>query len=220
MSASTVGLPAWVTKDTVTKALEGESIISGGYINTSLINADSIITKQLVTDSDSNGYDVEVKDGHLHMKKDSHWAITINADDNVPAIWVSGTDGKSVGMTSDTLYYNYGSNKNISFSNGSLNLDYAATIKGFAIGNFHSSTFTGTTDFAVASGTKTLPSSTIYPGKVIFVKCNGSVTFKASGTDKIVKWSSNSQVDSVSADGSSLFFISNGAGLWYGFVCH
>lgn len=214
------GLGALSEKDSVSLSDLGGTIIVDGYIKTDLIKADAIITKQLVTDSDYNGYAVEVKDGHLHMKKDNHWAITINADDNVPAIWVSGTDGKSVGMTPDSLYYNYGSNKNISFSNGSLNLDYAATIKGFAIGNFHSSTFTGTTDFAVASGTKTLPSSTIYPGKVIFVKCNGSVTFKASGTDKIVKWSSNSQVESVSADGSSLFFISNGSGLWYGFVCH
>lgn len=214
------GLGALSAKDSVSLSDLGGTIIVDGYIKTDLINADSIVTKQLVTDSDSNGYDVEVKDGHLYMKKDNHWAITINADDNVPSIWVSGTDGKSVGITSDTLYYNYGSNKNIRFSNGSLDLDYAATIRGFAIGNFHSSILTGTTDFVVASGTKTLPPSTIYPGKVIFVKCNGRVTFKASGTDKIVKWSANSQVDSVSADGSSLFFISNGSGLWYGFVCH
>lgn len=56
-------LPAWAKKNTIKQALEGETIISGGFINTSLIN-----TKNLVVERAAMIGDFKVKDGTIIYK--------------------------------------------------------------------------------------------------------------------------------------------------------
>lgn len=45
-AAAVQSLPSWVNKRTIRAALEGETIISGGFINTSLIDTKNLVVKQ------------------------------------------------------------------------------------------------------------------------------------------------------------------------------
>lgn len=221
------GLGSLAVYDNVLDAMEDETIMVGGYIKTSLIDVDDLEAKRIVTDSDSYGYKVDIQNGHIWMKdNDNNVVVQVNASSYVPAVWLTDSSGNSCGMNSKGFFHTPASGGMVQITNGKISLSSGAAIEGMAIKNINDGYLYGTSDFSIVSSGKTLPSSKLYPGKIIFVKCSvssGNVTISASSGDKIVGWSSKKSdaASSVTSSGSSaMFFISDGLGYWYGFVCH
>lgn len=78
-----------------------------------------------------------------------------------------------------------------------------------------SGSLTSVDDFVEATGNITLPSASSYPGKIIFVKCNGSITISGS----LVRPDQYTNVSSLTFDGRSVMFVSNGT-RWICFACY
>ena len=81
-------LPAWAKKNTIKQALEGETIISGGFINTSLINTDALVVNKaaqigmfhigdndrLIAMRDYNRWIYLSPNGHINLQENQYAA--------------------------------------------------------------------------------------------------------------------------------------------------
>lgn len=194
-------------QDKIDGKLDESTIISGNYIKTSLIDADSLVVKKLVATSgsytytlDSNGFVIKssTRDlaklhvnnsfGYFNMDNGSSY-FTMNAN----SLMYSDSDGIT------------------SLSGGGLLLSNGAVISGLAVEV--GTSLLASTGFIVISSSTSLPSPSSYKGRVIFVKFNGEKTL--SGT--IFPRHSTSIVSSVTHNSLSAFYISNGS-YWYEFL--
>ena len=209
LTPADLGLSSWVSENTLMDALEGETIITGGYIDTKLINADEIIVKKFK--ADNNGCTYSIDSSGFKIKDGESTICELHASDFMSNLKFMDSD-YFMSLHSYSIAFSKGSNS-ASLGYGGLNLESGSSIKGLAVGNVGSS-LNYATDFHVSSsGTSTLPSASSCPGKVIFVK-------KKSGTLKVnnVYLAGGSSIQSSYSwsDTKARIFISDGSS-WYEF---
>ena len=209
VSASDVsGLGSLATYNSVEAAMGlSQTIIVGGYINTSLIDADKISTSKLVTKADSSGHVIDIANGRIWMTKDGYTSVQVNADSVQSAIVVSGASKGTSTMNCDGFSYVPKTGGSTSINSGGITLNSGACITGLAV---------NTVDIVTGTSSSSLPSASLYPGKVVFVKkTGGSLTASnvyladESTRKSSYTWSSNTKARLFLSDGSS----------WYEFYC-
>lgn len=220
-AADVTGLGSLATYNSILDAMEDETIIVGGYIKTSMIDVDNLLTKKLEV-SNAYGYEVRVNHGGFKIYKDDVFVADLNASQNGAYLGLyntARTQSTEIFPQSFNLQeVRSGVSHGVSMDSYGLTLKGNAQFKNFRLGNITSSYMSNTTDFIELSSNSSLPAPSSCPGKIIFVKCTKTLSISASAGIK--SWGSNSVGTSVSSDGASaMFFISNGT-YWYGFVCH
>lgn len=187
------------------------TVISGGYILSSLINVDTLVAKKILTDADTKGYTINISNGTMTMKSSSHTAVYLNADNYVPALVLRNSSGDESILNSSGLVA--GGN---SFNNSGVTLDASSSITRLKVGNVHTSTLSSSTDFCCSSSSRTLSAPTSSDkGKVIFSKSKGgSLTVK----NVFLAGDSSSKSTYTWTDTDARIFISDGS-YWYEFHC-
>ena len=208
VSYKDVGLKDWVASASVKAALEGETVIVGGYISTDLINVNTLVAKKLATSADSEGFTINISDGTLTMKNDQFTAVYLNADGSIPALFIKNKSGQSTGMNPTAVY-----GPKSTLDTEGLQLG-GGSIGRFTIRNVDSSVY-GSSDFVVLTSNSSLPSASTYKGKVIFVRFSGKRTLSGA----IMPRNSGTAVTSVQHEDKSAFYVSDGSN-WYEFFCY
>lgn len=199
-------------QSTINGKVSESTIISGGFIKTSLINADELVVRKFQATSsgytyllDSNGFKITNSEGAVLSR--------LYVSDNLGYLRMAKDSVYSMLSATDVMFYS--SQGLSSLSGAGLQLLSGAQIRGLAIGNMTSSPYV-LSDFVLADSNINLPEPSNCPGKVMFVKTTKGITISGS----IISWSGSSISSSVTADGAwALIFISNGS-YWYGFNCH
>ena len=211
LNYSDIGLSSWVVEKSVQAAMEGETIMVNGLIQTDLIDVDSLVTKRILTESDSSGYDISIENGYMKITNGSYTPLQVNSSNYGASIFIKDRSGNSAIMTHYGFYHNHSSGKAVNITGGGIALSQGSFIKGFALGNIGTS-ISYDSDFVVLSSNGSLPSPSANKGKVIFVKFSGNRTLSGS----IVPRNSTSS-GSVTHSNLSAFYISNGS-YWYEFL--
>lgn len=210
-NASSLGSLAY--QNSVGKAMLDSTIISGGYINTSLIDVNTLVAKKVVTNGDSFGVITTMADGEILMKTASSV--------NLLRIYSNGSSSH-IGLTDDSsnsILLNPGGSS-FSFSNGkylSLNptngIEFSGGmgIKRFAISSIMTS-LSADGDLCIIGGNYTMPNASFLKGRVMWVYATREVTLTGSFMN-----SNGSSASSISCHGMN-FFISNGSN-WYRGYC-
>lgn len=251
VKAITDGLGDLAYKDKVMEAMEEETIVVGGYLNTSLITVDEIkatkgtvggftISERSLTNINADAY-LSIGDNsggkfvEINYPNSETLAAFRNDDGTVISISTYGNTGKGLGIIANgdaTAISSLGK----SFITGRYIAQYAelVTISGLAVSYGKGTSFSGAVnpsiptttawiDFIVATGNVELPSATVCPGKVIFVKLDG--TYNISSPSPVYKsdgYSTYGTTDGMYTDtfsARSLFFISDGEA-WYEFTTY
>lgn len=209
-AADVTGLGSLATYNSILDAMEDETIIVGGYIKTSMIDVDDLVTKRLEAQNgsykyllDANGF--EIKDG----------------DTVLSTLCVSGTYGY-FNMRNESGYYfsmdpyslMFSSNSSISkLSASGLSLISGAQISGMAVSTSNGNLISDY-GFVKASSAITFPTASSCKGRVVFLKPNGK-TIKVNdcvksrdGTPSTLTFSGN----------NARIFLSDGS-YWYEFKC-
>ena len=211
VNSSSLGSLAY--KSTVSSAMLDSTIISGGYIKTSLIDVDAIAVNKLEA-SNSEGWTLKMDSGGFVCENSSGTPLLeINADGMQPAIGIYKSGTGNLLLNALGVSYSPSSGGVTAIDSKGLTLASGAKLYNFALGNVSSGSPSGTTDFTVISSNASLPSPSTYKGKVIFIKFSGSRTLSGS----IVQRNSTSTVSSVTHNNLSAFYISNGS-YWYEFL--
>lgn len=210
-NASSLGSLAY--QSSVSKAMLDSTVISGGYINTSLIDVNTLVAKKVVTNGDTHGVITYMHDGEIGMKTSSSVQLL--------RIYSNGSSSH-IGLTdnsSNQILLNPGASS-FSFSNGkylSLNptngIEFSGGmgIKRFAISSIMTS-LSVDGDFCIIGGNYTMPNASYLKGRVMWVYATREVTLTGSFMN-----SNGSSASSISCHGMN-FFISNGSS-WYRGYC-
>lgn len=109
---------------TINAAVSGSTLIVNGYINTDLIKTDTLIAKQVITDSDGTNYMV-LRDGSLETRRasdDRTWFWINTGDNGVNISMMDGYDNHTVLQSNYVYLFNnsegssfIGTSKGVSF---------------------------------------------------------------------------------------------------------
>jgi len=211
VNSSSLGSLAY--KSAVSSAMLDSTIISGGYIKTSLIDVDAITVNKLEA-TNSEGWTLKMDSGGFVCENSSGTPLLeINADGLQPAIGIYKSGTGNLTLNALGIGYAPSSGGATTIDSKGLTLASGAKLYNFALGNVSSGSPSITTDFTVMSSSSSLPSASSCKGKVIFIKFNGSKTLSGS----IFPRNSTSTVSSVTHNNLSAFYISNGS-YWYEFL--
>lgn len=228
ISADQIDLTGKVTFNDFNQSLQGTingkvdstTIISGGYIKTSLIDVDNLTTKKLEATSSGHTYLLNAN-GFRITKSDGSKILELYASGNVSYLDMIGSPNQLY-ITPNHVLIEGTSGEFTNMTPQGLSLGSKGRLFGFAVGNLATSQsgINDRTDFILldAGATIELPSASTCNGKVIFVKKMGS------GSTLIVKnvyvYNSGNLTSSKSDFGNgSRFFVSNGVA-WYEFSCN
>lgn len=205
--------------DLTNAVVEGSTLIVGGYINTDVIDVDSLVVKKLkATKETSSGQYIYTLDANGFL-------ITDSDGDTLSELYVNNNWGYFT-MRNNDSYFTMNANSLMfagtlssdgvtSISKSGLNLAAYSAISGLAIGNIDTGQISRSTDFIVMTTNLTLPgASSSNKGKIIFVKFDGSHTLYGSIIKRHEKDPSTSSSHSYAM---SAFYISNGT-YWYEFL--
>lgn len=197
-------------KSSVGKAQLDNTIISGGYILTSLIDA-SKIRAQIVESASTYGK-LLINGGEMIVyDKNGNENFSLITGSNYTLMTIGNAADKSVTIhPSDiSVWTAKGAN---SLNDGGLSLCAGSSIKNLTLGNI-SSTMSNTVDFLVTSSAFTLPSANTCKGKVLFVKMLSGV--KVTSSSLVYNGGDSTTWTTKTYDGArAVIFVSNGTS-WY-----
>lgn len=217
VNANSLGSLAY--QNSVGKAMLDSTIISGGYINTSLIDVNTLVAKKVVTNGDTYGVITTVADG----------AITMQTSSSVQLMRLSSSNGSAIlqlnDSSSDYVILAPGSSS-FNFSNGKkllLNSANGIELRGgmgiayFTLSRISTSGFNSSCDFSILpnGGTWTLPSAKSNEGRMFWVYPKRSATLKDN--EAVIYKSDGETGNTVTISGMS-FLISDGSN-WYQGSC-
>lgn len=180
--------------------LDESTIISGGYIKTSLIDVDDLIVNNLYA-SNTEGWNVSLDADGLVYKAGSSVVLSVNAGGLQPAIGLYKGSTRTT-INSDGYYYTAGTGTPTTINSKGIISSFHFCYRGTSLSNL--------SDFNVISSNQTLPSPANHTGRLIFVKFNGERTISGS----IIPRNGSSAVSSVTHKDLSAFYVSNGS-YWY-----
>ena len=199
--------------DLTNAVIEGSTLIVGGYINTDVIDVDSLVVKKF--QAYNSGYTYTLDANGFVIKDTDDAELSRLFVSNYQSLLSMKKGDLTMELTPASLEFSHDSSVLVTASG--ITFNEGSSIKGFAIGNFGGSTsnIPAYTDFVLMSRDLTLPTPSVSnKGKVIFVKFDGSHTLYGS----IIKRHENSPKTSSSHDyAMSAFYISNGT-YWYEFL--
>lgn len=201
----------------------GNTIIEGGYIKTSLINADAIVVKQFqATDDYGNVLSIN-STGFFITGKEGVERVRLRGDAASAYLRIKSSTGLQADLYAGGLSITSGNyNTNLTYSG--LYLNGNGRIFSFALGNL--GTFNNDSDFYFGGNTTcTLPNAAERTGKVMFIKSTGSLVVRS--TSPIVNCDGNatsyyskdsSGYYNKSLGAASMFYISDGS-RWTEYRC-
>ena len=110
---------------TINAAVSGSTLIVNGYINTDLIKTDTLIAKQVITDSDGTNYMV-LRDGSLETRR---------ASDDRTWFWINtGDNGVNISMMDDYDNHTVLQSNYVYLFNDSDESSFVGTSRGVSFG--------------------------------------------------------------------------------------
>ena len=210
VSSSSLGSLAY--ENAVSSAMLDSTIISGGYIKTSLIDVDALVAKKVVTSSDSNGVAITMQDGYMSMKKGDTTLVGISSGGGTSggiALYTSTAAGSTMAL-SPNGFYHYSTGGGVVLEDGVLKFLTGAKLKNLRLTTMSSSLGDG--NFFVANGSFSFPTASTESGKIIWVYAKSNTTvsgfYDADG----------SYLSSSKTMKGMNFFISDGS-YWYRGYC-
>lgn len=201
--------------DLTNAVVNGYTLILNGLIRTSLIDADSIVVKQLHAE-DTSGNEYELNSyGFQITNKSGVTAIDVRLSGNGGyfqasngSVWTTITPAQvQVGDSTQGVTLNYDTG---------IRLYGDAVISGLAVEA--GTNLSNSTSFIVTDSNISLPSASSYKGRVIFVrKTNASAKITSSST--IYNGSDGTLASSAMNRVASYIFVSDGSA-WYAFCCY
>ena len=186
------------------------TIISGGYIITSLIDT-SKLRAQIVESTNTYGKMLIEGGQIIFYDKSNNENFSVVTGMNYTLMTIGNSADKSVTIhPSDiSVWTTKGAN---SLNDKGLTLCEGSSFKNFTLGNI-SSTMSNTVDFLVTSSAFSLPSASTCKGKVLFVKMLSGV--KVTSSSAVYNGGDSSTWTNKTYDGArAVIYISNGT-YWY-----
>lgn len=193
----------------------GNTIIEGGYIKTSLINADAIVVKQFqATDDYGNVLSIN-STGLFITGKEGVERVRLRGDAAAGYFRIKSSVGQESNLSASGLSLIYGDFSTIITYSG-ITLSPLSSIKGFALGNVSPTSINASSDFMRTGSDIVLPAPSSCPGKVIFTRTTSDCTISSSAANIYPR--SGSLSSSFIRNNTAQFFISDG-NYWYEFYC-
>ena len=193
----------------------GNTIIEGGYIKTTLINADAIVAKQLQA-TDEYGNILTVNSTGLFITgKERTERVRLRGDAASAYLRIKSTAGHTSDLYASGLSFTYGDYSTIITYSG-ITLGNGCNIKGFKLGNTSPTSVKTDTDFIRTGSSIALPAPSSCWGKVIFTRTTAECTISSTG--KNIYPRSGALTESFTRTNTAQFFISDGT-YWYEFYC-
>lgn len=193
----------------------GNTIIEGGYIKTSLINADAIVAKQFqATDDYGNVLSIN-STGLFITGKEGVERVRLRGDAASGYLRMKTSVGQESDLSASGLSLIYGDFSTIITYSG-ITLSPSSSIKGFALGNVSPTSINANSDFMRTGSDIVLPAPSSCIGKVIFTRTTAECTISSSG--KNIYPRSGDLAESIIRNKTAQFFISDG-NYWYEFYC-
>jgi hypothetical protein len=201
-------------QNTINAKVNTSSIISGGYIKTSLIDVDSLVAKKVITNGDTNGVTTTMADGAIIMKNPASLQLMRLSSSNGGAILQLSDDSSNsilLAPVSSSFSFSNGKSLSVNPANG-LEFSGGMGIKRFAISSIYQS-LTADGDLCIIGGQNyNMPNASSLTGRVMWVYATRELTLTGSFMN-----SNGSSASSIKCQGMN-FFISDGS-KWYRGYC-
>lgn len=202
-------------KSLVEQSMLGETIISGGYIQTSLINADAIVAKQLQATDEWGNVLTANSTGLFITGKEGTERVRLRGDASSAYLRIKSTAGHTSDLYASGLSFTYGDYSTIITYSG-ITLGDDCNIKGFKLGNTSPVSVKSDTDFIRTGSAIVLPAPSSCFGKVIFTRTTAECAISSTG--KNIYPRSGDLAESITRNKTAQFFISDGS-YWHEFYC-
>jgi hypothetical protein len=203
-------------KNAVGKALLDSTVISGGYLVTSLIDVNTLVAKKVVTNGDSFGVTTTMADGEISMKTSSSVELMrIYSNGSSSYLRLKDNSSNEILLVPGGSSYKLSSGKQFSITttNG-IEFSGGMGIKRFAISGIGTS-LSIDNDFSIIGGNTMLPSAVNNKGRVLWIYPTRSCTL----TDNAAKiYKSDGETGNTLTISGMSFLISNGSN-WYQGSC-